>query len=349
MITCEWPTPDDPSLSPFVRQQARFLQAAGVDLDVFSFRGRKNAVNYFKAWMQVRRRLRKSTYDLIHAHHGQSGLVALPKRLPLVVTFHGSDLMGIVGDANGRHTTAGKILRRVSRFVSKRADAAIVVSEEMALYVGESTPTYVVPGGIDLELFCCVPQEEARRHLGLSPDLPLILFVGNPKEPGKRFPLARQAVNVLCESCDAELVVAWNVDRGTIPLYMNACDVMVFASVQEGSPTVVKEALACNLPIVSVAVGDVAERLSGIEGCRICPDDRPDAIAADLEAVLRRRKRLNSRPAIRQLDEKHVAERIIDIYRSVVGKPGSQRLGFERPSAANRGGVRGGSLKLCRM
>src|SRR5256885_8077140 len=84
---------------------------------------------------------------------------------------------------------------------------------------------------------------------------------------------------------------------------MNACDALVLTSMQEGSPNVVKEALACNLPVVSVPVGDVAQRLRGVEGCELCADDRPETIAAALERVLRRGQRSAGREAVQDLDE----------------------------------------------
>jgi len=52
-------------------------------------------------------------------------------------------------------------------------------------------------------------------------------------------------------------------------VWLNASNVLLLTSLHEGSPTVVKEALACGLPVVSVDVGDVAERIEGIEGCHL--------------------------------------------------------------------------------
>jgi glycosyltransferase involved in cell wall biosynthesis len=114
------------------------------------------------------------------------------------------------------------------------------------------------------------------------------------------------------------LIVAWRIPHAEVPLYMSAADALLFTSMQEGSPNVVKEALACNLPVVSVAVGDVAERIQAIEGCELCQDERPEAIAAALERVLRRGQRINSREAVRNLDENLITKRVINIYQGVL-------------------------------
>src|SRR4030095_506977 len=86
----------------------------------------------------------------------------------------------------------------------------------------------------------------------------------------------------------AKLIVAWGVPHAEISVYMSACDVFVFTSRPEGSPNVVEEALACDLPVVSVAVGDVRQRLQGVEGCEVCVDEQPETIAAALERALSR-------------------------------------------------------------
>jgi glycosyltransferase involved in cell wall biosynthesis len=320
MITAGWPQPGQPQTTHFVKRQAEFLQRAGVQVDVFQFRGAKRFWNYMRAWTKVRPMIRSGRYDLVHAQFGQSGALALPRRLPLVVTFRGSDLLGIVG-ADGRYTIAGKVSQLVARFVAKRAEAVVVVSEHMKAYFRTSAPVLVLPSGLDFELFRCLPRDEARRRLGWSFDKRLVLFAGNPDQPRKRYPLAKAAVDLLNQTLPAELVVAWGVSHSDIPLYMNACDAFVFTSMQEGSPNVVKEALACDLPVVSVAIGDVAERLKGIDGCELCADERPETIAAGLERVLRRGQRVAGRIAVAHLAEEAITARLIGLYQSVLRRP----------------------------
>jgi teichuronic acid biosynthesis glycosyltransferase TuaC len=321
MVTSEWPEPGVPRTTAFIRRQAEFVERAGVNLEVFAFRGGKNPYNYVRAWARLRRMLRTRAYDLIHAQFGQSGLLAFPKRIPLVVTFRGSDVLGIVRDRDGHHSGTGKVLQRASRFVARHADAIILVSGHLGNALNSRVPTHVIPSGIDLDLFRPMPQDEARKKLGLDPREKLVLFVGRPSQARKRFGLAKNAFELLNARVPARLVVAWNVQHEQIPLYMNACDVLVFTSMQEGSPNVVKEALACNLPVVSVKVGDVPDRLRGITGCELCDDDQPATIAAALERALRRGQRIDGVSAVRQLDENMLTAKVLSVYQSVLPRP----------------------------
>ncbi len=305
MITSEWPVPDGrPRTTHFIKRQAEFLQAAGVDVDVFHFKGAGRPWNYVKAWLRVRRRVARGQYDLVHAQFGQSGLLAFPKRVPLVVTFRGDDLQGIE-DARGRLTLAGRLLKLACQAIARHADTTIVA------------------------------RDEARQRLGMPLDKRLVLFAGDPALPRKRFALARAALDVLNRSLAAELVVAWGVPHGDVPCFMSACDALVFTSMQEGSPNVVKEALACDLPVVSVAVGDVPARLRGVAGCELCADDRPETIAAALERVLRRRQRIAGHDAVQELDEHKLTQEVIAIYRTVAARRDPGPLAVEAPDAVS--------------
>ena len=319
MITCGWPQPGQPQTTHFIRRQAIFLREAGVDVDVFHFRGQRNPLNYLAAWFRVRPLLASGRYDLVHAQFGQSGLLALPKRAPLVVTLRGSDILGIVGK-DARHTRLGHILPAVSRLVVRHADAVVAVSDHMRPHIPAGIPVTVLPSGLDLDAFRCTPRDEARRRIGLPADRPLVLFAGNPALPRKRYELTRRAMELLTRELPAELVVAWGVPHAENPLYMSASDALVFTSMQEGSPNVVKEALACDLPVVSVPVGDVAQRIAGVEGCELCEDERPETIAAALARVLRRGTRARGRAAVRHLDERALTDRLIDLYAEVLDR-----------------------------
>ena len=183
----------------------------------------------------------------------------------------------------------------------------------------------VIPSGIDFDLFRTIPRHEARRQLRLPLDERLVLFVGNPAQARKRFPLAKAAVDILNKRLPVRLVVGWGVPHTDIPVYMAACDALVFTSMQEGSPNVVKEALACDLPIVSVAVGDVEQRIGNVEGCELCRDETPEAIASALERVLLKGKRVEGRKSVEHLSETSITQQVMAVYRSALAAAGAAR------------------------
>jgi glycosyltransferase involved in cell wall biosynthesis len=328
MVTSDWLWNSWGGPAVFIARQAEFLRREGVEVDVFPFRGARNLRNYFAAWKEVRRRTRDGGYHLIHAQFGQSGVTALPKILPLVVTYRGDDLEGIIGES-GRYIPSGWLLRSISRAVARQADAVIIVSEHMKRYLPRKVKAHVMPSGLDLERFSPEPRDVVRRRLGLPLDLHLVLFVGNPRLARKRHGLAQAAVDLVNRTLPTRLLVGWEMTHQQIADLMNACDALVLTSMQEGSPNSVKEALACNLPVVSVPVGDVAIRLQGVAGCELCPDDRVETIASSLERVLRRGGRIEGRSAVTQLDERLLTQQLLGIYRSVLAVP--------RTASANAG------------
>jgi teichuronic acid biosynthesis glycosyltransferase TuaC len=317
MVTSEWPTEDLPFGASYLVRQVDFLKRSGLSVDVFSFRGNKRPLNYLKAWWSLRNRLRDKSYDLLHAQFGQSGLLAFPRRLPLVVTFHGCDIQG-VRCADGAISIAGRLLQLLCHAVAVRAEGVVIVSERMRRYLPASLDAAVIPTGLDFAAMALVPKHKARRELGLNPSERLVLFVGKPDEAVKRYWLAEQSVEVLSQRLPARLIVGWGMPQQRIFLLMNACDALVITSIQEGSPNIVKEALAFNLPVVSLDIGDVPQRLEGIEGCEICPDELPETIAAALERVLRRGRRIRGRETVSSLDEGLLTDRLINVYQTVL-------------------------------
>jgi teichuronic acid biosynthesis glycosyltransferase TuaC len=314
MVTCEWPRDTWGGTAHFIVRQAEYLRAAGLEVDVHEFVGKRDPRNYVRAWLDVRKRLRTGRYDVVHAQFGQSALAALPCPLPLIVTLRGDDLLGVLHDTHGTITPMGRLLPMVTRFAARRADAVIVVAEHMKAMLDKGVDAAVIPSGLNLELFRPVSRDEARRAADLPLDKKLVLFVGAPDLARKRYGLACEAVNRVAQRMPVELVLGWGVPHSRMPLLMNACDALIFTSLQEGSPNAVKEALACNLPVVSVPVGDVAERLQHVTGCELCADDSPETLAAALERVLLRGTRATSRHAVAHLDERLIAERVIDVY-----------------------------------
>lgn len=317
IMTAIYPTAENPAFGSFVKTQAESLKRAGIDVELLVMRGGNRKLLYPKAVFELRKRLQQSSIDLVHAHFGYVGLVARTQwKAPLVVTYHGDDLLGTINE-RGKKELWSVLAASACKRLARHVDAAIVQSQQMARQLKKSN-VFVIPHEVDLEVFKPTDRAEARRALGLRADKKYLLFAANPEIPVKRFSLAKAAANVLDQQ-DAftELLVVHKAPQWRLALYMSACDVLVFPSYQEGSPNIIKQAMACNLPIVATDVGDVRQLIGKTRDCYICP---PDArkFAACMKEVLSRRQRTDGRNHIRHLNTESVSGRIIDVYRQVL-------------------------------
>ena len=304
-VTNMYPTSQMPHYGAFVWQQAEQLRRFGHTVDIVNILGFRSKLNYLKGAVDVVRKTSSTAYDIVHAHYGLTAFPAWFRfQAPLVITLHGSDLLG------------GRFERLCSGIICRFSDAVIVVSEEMR----QRVPGIVIPCGIDLNLFRPYKRDEARARLGWPLDKYLILFPFDPGRRVKRYDRAKAAVERLSEDgIGGELITVFGVDNREMPWHYSAADAMILCSDREGSPTSVKEALACNLPVVSTDVGDVREIMSGIAGTRICTQEISD-IARCLREVLgvSRRRDFDGRAAMTRYDETRTVERIVVLYRDAV-------------------------------
>jgi glycosyltransferase involved in cell wall biosynthesis len=314
-LTTEWPTNDRPNDVPFLVQYVAALRHQGVEIEVFHFIGHGNPLNYFHAWFKLRKHPSWKQVDILHAHWGQSAVPAIFSRKPLIITYHGSDLQGIVGES-GSYSLKGRLLVAVNKILARKADQCVVVSRRLAEFLPPScSPIEVIPMGIDLNLFKPMPKAEARRMLGLDQDIRYVLFVTDPNRPEKRFYLAQQAVSRVGLHI-VKLLVVSGQPHEKIPIFLNAGDLLLLTSSHEGSPVIIKEALACNLPVVSVNVGDVREQLENISGCVICEDDSVDTISNAIKKALAYPYPIDGRESVRALSWDLIAKRTISLYQN---------------------------------
>jgi glycosyltransferase involved in cell wall biosynthesis len=337
VATAMYPTPDRPASGTFVRTQVESLRGIGVDAEPFVFDGPNRKLMYFTAIALLRRRLEERDVDIVHAHYSYVGAVARAQRaVPVVLTFHGDDLLGTIG-ANGRQTLFSRGVVFGGKVLARRIDAVVVQNQKMAALLRSHPNVHVIPHEVDLDLFRPAGRDEARRLLGLDLDRRYVLFASPPDIAVKRFPLAQEAVESLRRrDPSVELLVVFKETQARLALYMSACDALVFSSYQEGSPNIVKQAMACNLPIVATDVGDVAEVIGDTEGCFVVDPDA-HAFADRLQAILLSRMRTRGRERVRHLDGPLVAGRLRDLYSDVVAR---------RPRAASAEHHPGGTKEL---
>jgi len=322
VVTNLWPTEADPGWGSFVKAQMESLRPLGVDYDVVFINGRESRANYLRQVREVRRRLGLKRYDLIHAHFGLSGWVArFQWRVPVVVSFMGDDVLGRF-DRRGRIGVVGRFYQ-VSSFVLARLVAAAVVKNKLMKARLRLEPAHVIPNGVDLDLFRPMDRAEARCSLKLDPGRKYVVFPYDPAVANKRFDLIEAAVRRAQQDVpELELLRVDCVPHRQMPLYLNAADVLVLASHSEGSPNIVKEAMAVNLPVASVNVGDVAELIGPTKGCHLVPRG-VEEIAAAIVEVVRSGVRTEGRTWIMRYALENVARDVVAVYRSVAAESGS--------------------------
>lgn len=288
--------------SPFVIEQAKALENQGCEIDYFGVQG-KGLGGYLRNYSSLKEKILQFHPDIVHAHYGLSGLLAnLQRKVPVVTTYHGSDI-------NDKKvlpfSRLSMILSKWNFFVSKKI-----------LEIAKPIRNYsLLPCGIDLSDMQLLGRTGARDELGWTFDKRYVLFAGAFDNVVKNAPLAKKAVALLGDT-DVELVELKGYSREEVTLLMCAVDVFLMTSITEGSPQVIKEAMACGCPIVSVDVGDVKERVMGVEGCFVSDTRDSHELAGLLLKACAYKGKTNGRERIvaDELDNRLVAEKLLSVY-----------------------------------
>jgi glycosyltransferase involved in cell wall biosynthesis len=314
-----YPTATAPHSGAFVAAQVESLRRLGLEIEVLHFpRHDAGRRAYTHLTDRVRRSVAASDPHLVHAAYGgvmAAGVTSAVRERPVLITFHGSDLLGGRGSTLIR-TISRRVGVAASRRAARRAAGIIAVAENVmtALPPGiERSRVWLVPNGVDLEQFRPRDKLACRQRLGWKAGRH-VLFPSSPTRFEKRFDLARDALERLrVQGFSADLHVLDGVPHHEVPYWLSASDAVLLTSAHEGSPVVVKEALACNVPVVSVDVGDVRSRIWGIDGCAITKATAED-IACGLRVTLDRGAPIDGRSRVLDLSLERTAVRIREIY-----------------------------------
>ncbi|WP_029038375.1 glycosyltransferase family 4 protein [Salinimicrobium xinjiangense] len=311
----------DKGISPIFLRQGESISKLGPEIVYFSIRG-KGLKGYMKNMFAVRRSLKTSEYDVVHAHYGLTGIIALlsVRKEKVVISFMGDDICGS-NSSSGKVTVISRYLSLLNSFLAGTFyDQCIVKSEEMFLKIKRPEKTVIIPNGVDLKCFRPLDKFSARQELEISHDKKVLLFASDPSRPEKNFDLARKSISLL-ENNKIEIIPLVGISQDKLVKLYNAADVLLLSSFHEGSPNVIKEAMACNCPIVSTKVGDVNWVMQDTEGCFISsfdPKEYSEKIkAALLFSKIKGRTQGRKRILDLKLDSQSVAEKIIKIYHNI--------------------------------
>lgn len=318
MISNHWGAKGaSPSAGIFVDRQIASLEKIGVRVATFDIGTSHSPIRILKKWMEIRLLVKQIDPDLVHAQYGTiTGFVSAFVGKPSIISYCGNDLQP--GASISKFRMHLGIL--LSNLAALRTKASICKSPQLrrALWWCQDRAV-VIPSGIDLDLFSPGPRDIARAQLGWNVECPIVIFNPGIDPANKGMDLALSAMKLVQSQIpSAELRLIENVEPGKMPLWHRAADVLLSASRSEGSPNVVKEALACNLPIVATPVGDIPERLVGVEPSAVVPRNAR-AIGEALVKILLERKRSNGREHVANLGLENVAHRVLRVYQSVIG------------------------------
>ena len=292
--------------APFIVEQANVLNGMGCEVSFYGLQG-KGFHGYLRNLSVLKRRIKEEKPDVVHAHYGLSGLLAnLQRSIPVVITYHGSDIN------DKKVLPFSKLAMRVSAW-------NIFVSRKTMEIAKPKRKFMLLPCGIDLTELQLTERQVARKQMHLDVDKKYILFAGAFDNAVKNAPLAKEAVAQL-DDPDVELLELKGYSRDEVTLLMCAADAFLMTSFTEGSPQVIKEAMACGCPIVSVDVGDVKDRVAGVEGCFVANSRDPKELTEWLLKAMQYEGKTNGREKIVTdgLDNCMVAAKLIELYNNII-------------------------------
>lgn len=302
----------------FAKRQVESLGKAKIEVKVFFLASRTSLSKLISESLRFREMIKAFHPDVIHCHYGTmtSFFCTVNTSIPLVITFHGSDLNktpsdGIIKDYIGRF---------LSQLSSLKAKRIICVGSKLVEKLWwAKRKAVVIPMGIDADKFSPYDKKAARKKLNWDEQTKVILFNSNNQNV-KRLDIALKVfefVKKRIPSAHLEILKG-NVVPDMIPFYINASDCLLMCSDSEGGPMIIKEALACNLPIVATDVGDVKERLMNVSGTYVTLQDEIN-LSEKVIAVLESTNESEGRKKIisDELSEKQVAEKVEKIYSEV--------------------------------
>jgi teichuronic acid biosynthesis glycosyltransferase TuaC len=292
-------------IMPFITEQGYKLVEFGCDVDYFTITS-KGVKGYLSHLRKLREVLKTKKYDIVHAHFGLSGALAvIQRKVPVVITFHNGETL----------TRKGNLISSVASLFSAYN---IYVAEHIykLTYFKKARKSLILPCGINFDELQLIAKDEARKQMGLSDDSINIIFGGIFANLRKNVALAQKAIDLTGRK-DIQLIELKGYNRKQVNALLCAADLMLLPTKSEGSPQIVKEAMACNCPIVATDVADIKVLLNNTEGTYLTSFS-PQDVADKIIQAIAFGKRTKGREFIQQYDNIVIVRQIMELYRKIV-------------------------------
>jgi glycosyltransferase involved in cell wall biosynthesis len=297
-----------------VKNQADSLKGLGISIDFYLVKG-KGIFGYLKNVFPLIKHIKRNPPDIIHSHYSMSAMATTIALFFIHRHLHVVSLMG--SDAQLKGTLKGL----VKLFNNGFWNSTVLKSKQMLIDTGIKKAT-VIPNGVNIKKV-----ENLDKHISTShsskdktTQKKTVLFAANPNRKSKNYLLAKKAMDIV----DSQLKVVYNKTHEEILSEILQTDILLLTSRWEGSPNIIKEAMACNRPIVATDVGDIRWLFGNEPGHYICDFD-PQDIAAKIEQALDfndKNGRTNGRNRIIELglDSISIAKKLESVYNEVLKK-----------------------------
>lgn len=282
--------------------------------------------------------------------HGQRPDVLFPfilagKNQKMVCSLHGAHCK-VVYRKKGKFK--GWVYERLEALAIRHSQLLVPVDDGTREYYIQRYPhckdkIVTIPIGVNFKDFHPMDKDVARRSFGFNPGEKIILYAGRlemeknvrliinafrrvkEKVPGVKLVVAgsgrrEEYLHTYVRNPEITGVVfLGTIDHLAMPRLLNCADVFALPSTHEGSPTVVKEALACNIPVVSTDVGDVKSVIYSLEGCCIARPETDDFARCLLE-TLNRKTTPDYRPHLSAFSNDTLFNRTVELYRQLISE-----------------------------
>jgi len=286
----------------YVYEQIESIKKLGVEYDTYFIEG-KGIKGYIKNYKVMKKKIQEYQPDFIHAHYGLSGLLAnFQRKIPVITTYHGSDI----------HLKSNVKFSKLSSLLSKEN---IFVHKDLSAKINYKHAIHMIPCGVDTQRFYPIEKDKAREKLGLNKDVIYGLFTSSFSNTVKNYPLANESIKL--SKYDISLIELKGYKREEVNLLMNAVDFLLVTSFSETGPIVVKEAMCCNTPIVTVDVGDVNDVIAQTANCYVTSYNSHE-LARSIDKLLESNSKTDGRNTIEKYSLKNIANQIFEIYKKVV-------------------------------